>query len=476
MNNLPLVRGDQPMSVITPVIPLAFIRPGLSMAQISSIIRARRKSILSIVLVVLSLLTLTMYLWPRTYMAMATLMVNYEVRDPINGKELPTGQIGSYIATQVELMQTPSVLLTVVDRLDLTRNPTYASGYRSGSGTLREWVAAKVGKALTVQPSQHGSQLIHATYSASHAIEAAQILNAVIDVYKEQDEIRSTGPSAERARRHDLELNALKTRVDAAQAHVTAFHQRNALINGGDHVHVDLDMLSALENRWVEAQNASRLAQARVAGDASISDQVLSSGPAQTLAAQLATQQTHLALLNRIYTPQHPDIQEAQLQLSATRDGLASTVRNYAANASAGLNSARRIEQSLRDAVVMQRARMLDHGRLQDEAAKYLLELESAQTLYKRSLESFDQARSAATSNSINVHLVSRATPPVRASKPSIGMALALGGLMALGLGFGLPLGMEYINRRVRCRDDIERHHGLPVLAEFGRLPRRLMA
>lgn len=476
MKNLPLVHRDKNISAITPVIPLEFIYPGMSMSQVFSILRARSKSILSIVLLVLSLLTLTMFLWPRTYTATATLMVNYEVNDPINGKELPIGQVGSYIATQVELMQTPSVLLSVVDRLDLTQNRDYASGYRTGSGTLREWVAAKISKALAVYPSQRGSQLIYASYSASNAIEAAQVVNTVVDIYKEQDEVRSTGPSGERARRYALQLNELKTRVDAAQANVTAFHQRNALISGGNNVNVDLDMLSALESRWVEAQNARRLAQARVAGDASVSDQVLSSGQAQALKTQLAAQEVHLAQLNRIYTPQHPDIQEAQLQLAATRGWLASTVKNYAANASAGLNSAQRLEQSLQNAVAMQRARMLNHGTLQDEAAKYLLELESAQALYKRSLEGFDPARFASAGHYINVNLVSRATPPVKASKPSLGMALVLGGLMAVGLGLGLPFGLEFFNRRVRCRDDIEHQYGLPVLAEFGRLPKGMMA
>jgi hypothetical protein len=43
-------------------------------------------------------------------------------------------------------------------------------------------------------------------------------------------------------------------------------------------------------------------------------------------------------------------------------------------------------------------------------------------------------------------------------------------------LGLGIPLGYELFNRRVRCRDDLERHHGIPVLAEFGALPMRTTA
>ena len=43
-------------------------------------------------------------------------------------------------------------------------------------------------------------------------------------------------------------------------------------------------------------------------------------------------------------------------------------------------------------------------------------------------------------------------------------------------LGLGLPLLYELLNRRVRCRDDVERDHGIPVLIELGPIgvPHRL--
>jgi hypothetical protein len=41
---------------------------------------------------------------------------------------------------------------------------------------------------------------------------------------------------------------------------------------------------------------------------------------------------------------------------------------------------------------------------------------------------------------------------------------MVLGG----GLGAGLPVAFElFINRRIRCRDDLERGFGVPVLIEL---------
>jgi uncharacterized protein involved in exopolysaccharide biosynthesis len=474
MNDFPQVYRETPVSVVTPVVPLNFVYPGLSLAQILSIVWAHRKLSFLIVLMILSLTALVMTLWPRTYTATVTLMVNYEVNDPLNGKGLPLGQVASYIATQVELLQTPEVLLAVVDRLKLTQNKKYARGYSGDSGTLREWVAKEVGKNLTINQGQMGSQLIHATYSANEPEVAAQVANTVAEVYKEQDHMRSTGPPGERAKRYAQQLNELKSKVAQAQMEVTAFHQRNTLIDEGNRANVDVVLLATLEGRLLEAQNARRIAESRTSEDPSVSDQVLSSTLVQTLKTQLATQELRLAQLKRAYTSEYPDIRETQSQIEDTKRLLASAVRSYSGNTSAGLNVAERLEQKLQQAVQEQRAKVLANGHLHDQAAKYLLELQSAQAVYKRALEGYDQLTFASAGHDTNVSLVSRATPPVKPSKPKVLTGVILGCMAAVVLGFGIPLGFELFHRRVRCRDDLERHHGVPVLVEFGRRASRI--
>ncbi len=473
MNEFPLMTREAPVSVVTPVIPLNFVYPGLSLSQIFSIVWAHRRLTTLIVLVVLSLTALALALWPRTYTAVVTLMVNYEVNDPLNGKELPVGQVSSYIATQVELMQTPEVLLAVVDRLKLTQNRDYTGGYSGSSGTLREWVAKEVSRNLSIYQGQMGSQLIYLAYSARDPTEAAQVANAVAEVYKEQDYSRSTDQPGERTKRYALQLGELKGKVEQAQKDVTAFHQRNALISEGNKTNVDVVLLETLEERLLEAQSARRAAEARASGDQSVNDQVLSSTLVQTLKSQLAALEARLAQVNAIYTPHHPDVVEVQSQVQDARRSLASAVRSYSANASATLSAAQRLEQSLQRAVAEQRAKVLAGGQLHDEGAKYLLELESSQAVYKRALEGYDQVMFASGGHYTNVGIISRATPPVKPSKPKILTGAILGFMAAFVLGLGLPLGYELFNRRVRCRDDVERHHGIPVLVEFGRLRMR---
>jgi polysaccharide biosynthesis transport protein len=476
MQDFPELPRARPRSVLTPLIPLDYVHPGISLSQMFSLVRAYRGLILLIMFSVLSITGLAMALWPRTYVATVTMMVNYEVNDPLNGKELPIGQVANYISTQVELMQTQEVLLAVVDRLQLTQDSDYLKGYRDGRGNVREWVAAKVAKYLTVNQSQRGSQLIYITYSADHPGHAAEVANTVAEVYKEHDEMRSTAPPGERAKRYALQLNELKGKVDEAQRGVTAFHQRNGLIEEGNKTNVDLELLATLEARLVDAQNTRRYADARAGANQSVSDQVLASPQTQALKTQLAAQELRHAQLERVYFPQHPDILDSQLQLASTRRSIDSALKSYSDNASASQNVAQRLENSLRHEVDTQRRKVLAKGRLQDESAKYLLALESAQSVYKRALEGYDQIMFASTRPYTNVSLVSRATPPVKPKKPMVLTGIIFGSFLAIMLGFAIPLVYELLNRRVRCRDDIEREHGIAVLAEFGPISRRALA
>jgi uncharacterized protein involved in exopolysaccharide biosynthesis len=471
MNDYPLTYRDArgPGDLIEgSAIPAAFLHPGLSLSQVRSIVWAYRRLSLFIMIVVLAATAALLSWWPRTYTAKVTLIVNYQVNDPLNGKDLPIGQVGSYIATQVELLQTPGVLLAVVDRLHLTGNADFASGFRNSGGTLADWVANKLSRRLTIYPSQIGSQLIYVSYSASDARLAADVANAVADVYKEQDRDRAGGLPAERASQNASQLKELKAKVDAAQANLTEFHQRNGLLEDGNNANFSIGSLANLEGRLLEAQHLRRVAEERAAEDPGVSDQVLASNQVQSIRGQLEAQELNLAHLYRVYTPAYPGIHEAQLQVDDLRKALAAATQQHAENAASALVMAQRIEQKLQRAVADQRLVVASQARLHDESAKYFLEFQSAQEVYKRALDGYDQVQFAAASGpSTNVDIVSRATPPVVASAPKMLTGSLLGGIAALLLGLGIPLIYELSNRRVRCRDDLERHHGIPVLVEF---------
>lgn len=470
MNDHSLVPRDPSALAAMSYVPLEYVREEASLGQTLRVLWGYRWLSLFIVVIGVAITAAVMTLWPRTYTANASLMVDYEVTDPLNGKELPVGQVSSFIATQVELLQTPAVLRTVAERVGLLSHPDYTTGWTGESGTMQDWVVAKLAKALEVAQSHRGSQLIYITFSAPDRALAARVANTLIDVYQEQDAARVARPSSERAQRYTRELEALQAKAEQAQRKATAFQQRNGLLDDGTRTDVDVLRLAALEERLLAAHVARRAAELRAARDPSVSDEVLASPQVQTLRAQLTTAELRVAQVERMYTPLHSDVREARQQAEDTRAALASAVAGYTANATAGHDVARRLEQDLDRAAAEQRGHVLARARLQDEAARYRLEVAAAQAVYQKSLEGYDQILFSTAGPRSHVGVVSRATPPVAASKPRVMAGMVLGSAAALLLGLFIPLGYERVNRRVRSRDDFARYPDVPVLAEFGRM------
>jgi uncharacterized protein involved in exopolysaccharide biosynthesis len=294
----------------------------------------------------------------------------------------------------------------------------------------------------------------------------------VTDIYKDREFARSTGPAVERAKRYADQLKQLSAKVNQSQQQFTEFHQHNGLIETGDgRADTEIALLSDLEKQLVDAQRATRLAESKSSGDLISGDQVMASTLVQTIKTQLAQQESKLAELQITLGPRHPQVIESNSQIAATRATRAREIDGYSKNAANGLNSAQQLEQKLRRAVAVQREKVLATSQLHDQASKYRLDLESAQAVYKRALDGYDQVMFASLGNYTNVEVVNRATPPVKSSKPKISMFLGLGVMAAFGLGLFLPLSYELANRRVRHRDDFERDNGVPVLAEFDPLP-----
>ncbi len=454
-----------------PAIPAELATPGLSLQQVQALLKAHWRQSLLIAVGVLMATAVIAKLTAKTYTATATLMVRNDQRDPM---EVAVGQqqsLGTYMATEIQLMQSAEVLLPVVQKLHLTENKDYTVGYR-GEGSLAEWVKDALYKDLSIEPGPAGSQLFYVSASAHSASLAADIANTVANVYLEQEKARVSGPASERAKRYAEELAELKEKVRLAQDQVTAFRQRTGVTDATARSStIESDLLATLETRLQEAQNARRAAEVKAAGDPRFASGPTVSTSVDTLKTQIDTEQAQLAQLQTTLGARHPKVLELQNQIAANQRLLNEKMQHVSAQASAELTAAREVEAKLTDAVAQQRAKVLSISRMQDEGTKYVLELESAQSVYKRALDGYDQIMFVSGNRFSNITLVSSAVPPQKASRPNKIKMVAMGAFAGIGLGLALPIGIELVfRRRIRCRDDLEREFSVPVLMEFGAL------
>jgi polysaccharide biosynthesis transport protein len=444
---------------------------GISILQIISILRcywiASAITVVSLIAVSFGVIKLL----PKSYMATATLIFNYENKDVLAARDFPVAQAGTYIPTQIELILSRVVLDPVVERLKLTSDPEFVRGFGGTPGALNEVVANNLHDVLQVTPGT-GGQLLYIAAPSKNPERAAQIANAVADEYLKQERERTNAPAAERAERYSRQLQELREKSIQAQDRVTEFRQQHALTEiagpdaGGDTEGSDLH---DLQDKLQAAQNQRRELESRQITGTASTDAVLESGGVPALRSALATQEGQMAQLRATLGAKHPKVLELQSQMEATRRALANEVQSLSANGSVQLARARELEAKYQSALDAERNRVLERRGLQDQGAKLLLELQSAQGNYRRALDGYDQIMFATAGNYADVSLISRADPPAKPAKPNKNKIFLMACVFSLGVGVIWPFGYElFVNRRLRCRDDMERGFGIPVLAQLG--------
>jgi uncharacterized protein involved in exopolysaccharide biosynthesis len=446
------------------MVPAEFSPSTLSVPQILALLRAHaRQAIVVFVVLVVATVVIVKQL-PKSYTAQATVLVNFESND--GTRQAPPDMYTNYLLTQVALLQNREELLAVIDRLGLTRDPEFAAGFKNdGVNTLRDWVEKNLRGALAVEQGK-GLQLLYVSATSKDRNKAAQIANTLVEVYQARESNHDDDASSGRTHEYSEQLADLKGKVTAAEQQMAEFRQRTGITDIKEQNDVETQALAALEQQLLATQNLRRTAESKNTTDQTSSDPVMASALIQNLKNQLSTLQAELAQSTATLGPKHPKVLELQSQIAAARHTLDREMQNFSQNSSATVSSATELEGKLKRAVDDQRAKVVKIRQLQDEGQKLQLELDSAQTVYKRALDSYDQVMFASSS------IVSRATAPLAPSKPNKMLLLAIGVLLAGLVSMAVPLGYEMMfNRRLHCRDDIEREFGLPVLAELNRIP-----
>lgn len=431
--------------------------PGMSLAQAMSIVRAHlKRSVIAFSCLAL-LSALLIKIMPHSYVATATLIVNHADDNPLAAPAFPGGLDATFIPTQIELIQSPAVLQPVIDQLHLMSEPEWRGGFRGPPAALQESILTKLTESVNVTQG-NGSDLLYIAASAKYPDEAATIANTVATQYLKLSRERIDQPAVQSAELYSKELEDLRQKTIAAQEQVTAFRQKHGMIDLGPGNGDEADTaLNDLEQRLLTAENQERSVQAQLQA------QAWGVAPGNgDLPGNLATEETQLAKLRQTLGPRHPQVLELESQIAATRKAIT-------AGLSSQLDDARKLVAQYSAAVEAQRQLVLSRRHVQDEGTKLVLELESAEATYKRALDGYSQIQFASKDKASDVSMVSPAVPPVKAEKPNKVKYFFIACVLSLGLSFGVPFVYELLlDRRLRCRDDLERHFGMPVLAQFG--------
>jgi chain length determinant protein EpsF len=450
----------------------------MNIHQFLLILNARKKIILSTLLVVVALALGWSLVQPKTYKATASVLLNYKGVDPLTGMAMPSQLLPGYMATQIDIIGSKNVAGRVVDSLHLAQSPAVVQQFNEateGRGSVRDWLADLLLRKLEIVPSRESS-VVEISFKGADPAFAAAVANAFADEYQKLTVQLKTEPMKKTSTYFNEQTKQLRDNLEAAQARLSKYQQEKGIVSlDSNRVDVELQRLNDLSSQLVAAQAASMEATSRehVAGSMADSPDVANNALVQNLRVGLATAQGKLADAASRYGRNHPTYQSAAAEVNKLRAELNSAMSNV--SKSVGNNAAvlRQRESELRAAVAAQKTKVLELNRARDELGVLLKDLDSAQRAFDAASQRFSQTRIEAQSEQSEVSILNPAVAPVEPSAPRVLLNTLVSILLGTILGVGLAMLLELLNRPIRSASDLKDMLGIPVLGTIEWKPAR---
>ena len=449
----------------------------MSIAHLLFILKARWRSALVASTVVVGLVGLFTALVPTRYTASGAVVLDVKSPDPIAGVVLPGMMVSSYMATQVDVIQSERVMMRALKALHADKDAALKDNWlrrTGGRGDFESWLAEDVGKGLDAKPGKD-SNVILVSYSSRNPELAAQIANAVIAAYIDTTLQLRTEPAKQFNSLFDESTKTLRERLEAAQARLSAFQQTHGIVATDEKLDTENARLSELSTQLVSLQATATESQGRqkqALTNGSQMSEVLGNTTISLLSADLARQQARLSEVSQRLGDRHPQVEELRGNIAELRRRIDAEKANIAG--SIGVNNSvnqARLE-TLKSEVAAQRAKVLQMKSSRDEAAVMLRDVENAQRVYDAAFSRQNQSALESQATQTNVSVVKSASVPPFPSSPrwsvNAAVALVLGAL----IGVATALAREHRDWRLRNDDDVLEIMRQPLLGVLPNVPR----
>lgn len=440
----------------------------MNVHQFLLILLARKKIILSTLLLTVLLALGWSLMQPKTYKATASVLLNYKGVDPVSGLTMPGNLMPGYMATQMDIITSKTVALRVVDSLRLAASPAVQAQWREaseGKGTVRDWLADLLLKKLEIMPSRESS-VVEVSFSGADPAFAAAVANAFADEYQKISVQLKTEPAKKASAYFNEQTKQLRDNLEAAQARLSKYQQEKGIVSlDNNRVDVELSRLSDLSAQLVAAQTQAMEASSRERMATGVgSPDVANNALVQSLRVSLASGEAKLAEAASRYGRNHPVYQSAAAEVGKMRAELNAALGSVSKSVGANAQVYRQREAELRAELAAQKARVLELNRTRDELGVMLKDLDSAQRAFDAASNRFSQTRIEAQAEQSDISVLNPAVPPTAPAGPRVLLNTLVSIVLGTILGVGLALLLELLNRPVRSAGDVKDMLGIPVL------------
>ncbi len=448
----------------------------MTLLQFFSILAARWKVMLIVLCIAVLGTGLVTFLWPKSYTSTVAVLVDVKSPDPIAGMIFPGMNSPSYMATQVDVIQSDRVSQQVVRTLRLNESSLMRDRWREatqGAGNFDLWLAETLRKSLDVKPSRD-SNVIAINYKSPDPKYATSLANAYAQAYIDVSLELRVDPAKQYGKFFEGRSKQLREKVEQARSKLTAFQRQKGIVGADERFDMENSRLNELSSQLVALQAVSaetegRQAQARRSADQM--QETLNNSLISNLRIELSRQDTRLKEVSERLGPGHPAIIEIKASIAELNQRiLEETARVSGGAVVTNTINKGRLEQ-LRASLDAQRLKVLRLKESRDELAVLAADVDSAQRAFDGVNARANQTELESRSTQTNMYVLNPASEPTQASSPRSTLNMLLSLFVGTLLAVGVAMLKELFDRRVRSAAELSQALDLPLLGVLARRP-----
>jgi capsular exopolysaccharide synthesis family protein len=393
------------------------------------------------------------------YESTATVDVDRQTPPGVVGQDAArsaTNDADQFLATQIRLVQSDSVLRPVDQRFHLRKR----EGQSEVTGSARSLEAPVSLRNLRVTRPPN-TYLLQIGYRSDDPQLAADAANAIAQSYLEHTyniRIRSSAALAEFMER---QLEELKAKMERSSLALAAFERELNLINPEEKTNILAARLLQLNTEYTSAQSDRLRKQAAfesVEGGSHDAALAASQGEAlRKLAEHLNATRERFAEIAAYYGTNHPEHRRAQAALKEAQSAYESTRQGIARRVEIEFRESQRREEMARQAVGETKAEFDRVNARSFEYQSLKREADADKKLYEELMRKIKEAGINAGFQNSSIRVADPARPGLRPVSPNLTLNVLLALLLAVLVAIGAAVLADMLDKTIRDPEQVAR-------------------
>lgn len=408
------------------------------------------------------------------FKATTTIEINSDPGD-VMGQQTsvqPATNPAEFLNTQLGLLRSHALAQRVVQSLNLTGDPNFASG-DSAAARLKS-AASRVSGGLEVAP-QPGSSLIQISYSDPNPDRAARVANAVSSNFISSNLERRYDASDYARNFLQTRLAAIRGKLETTERQLVAYAQQQGIIDLSNGASSSTDSSGdSLSSQSLTAINQSLAAATtdriqaeqryRQALASPNTTQVLDNSTVQQLRTQRAQLQAQYDQKLATFKPDLPEMVALRSEMASIDSNIAQQSKDVTSSLKSAYEEALGRENQIAAQVGELRGKVLN---LRGRSIQYNIlqrDVDTNRALYDALLQRYKEIGVAGGIGESQAVVVDPAQRPGSPYRPSPIINVGAGIVVGLMLGFGLAFAIEFIDDTIKSPEDVIGKLNVPLL------------